>query len=214
MGKVKIEQINKAAAWILWQIEPDTNADEMLSELYLSEGQFFEYKQITNHQKKVEWLSARIALNQLLQQIGLEPQYLIKNQRGKPFLPSINHHISLAHSYPMSVAIYNTRKAIGIDIELVQPKLLKVKNKFLSLSEQEIVQDDLDKLCIYWCAKESLYKAYGQGKLIFKEHIQIEPASSWSDEGKLTGQILFSQKQLSFQLKYQKVGHFYVCYNY
>jgi len=45
----------------------------------------------------------------------------------------------------------------------------------LSNPERLHAGDDLSKMCIYWCAKESLYKWYGKKNLSFKDNIFIEP---------------------------------------
>src|SRR3712207_8655610 len=35
-------------------------------------------------------------------------------------------------------------------------------------------QNNLEKLCIYWCAKETLYKVHSEKQLDFRKNIKIE----------------------------------------
>jgi hypothetical protein len=48
--------------------------------------------------------------------------------------------------------------------------------------------NNLKKLCVYWCAKEAMYKIYGKRSLIFTEQILIKPFSL-ANEGSLEGSI-------------------------
>jgi 4'-phosphopantetheinyl transferase len=83
--------------------------------------------------------------------------------------------VSLSHTSNYAVAIVSLEEEVGIDIEKISNKLSRVSHKFLSEPERLHAGNDLLKMCIYWCAKESLYKWYGKKNLSFKENIFIEP---------------------------------------
>jgi 4'-phosphopantetheinyl transferase EntD len=64
-------------------------------------------------------------------------------------------------------------RSVGIDVERVAEKLVRIAPKFLSESEKQHGQTDLKRLCTYWCAKEALYKLHGTRQLSFKDEINI-----------------------------------------
>ena len=83
-------------------------------------------------------------------------------------------HISLAHSSDYALVAFSEQYPIGIDIQWPCQKLLHVKRKFLNDNESQQSGSDLEKLCIYWCAKEALYKMQGGRGLSLKDDICIE----------------------------------------
>lgn len=107
---------------------------------------------------------------------------------GAPFLFGLTARISVTHTgHLLAVATlpktpeadlsrFNTRTALGIDAEsLDRTQVLKVRDKFLSDSEKEIVgADDLEANIIAWTAKEALYKATLTEGLDFRNAIVIE----------------------------------------
>lgn len=107
---------------------------------------------------------------------------------GAPFLFGLTARISVTHTgHLLAVATlpktpeadlsrFNTRTALGIDAEsLDRTQVLKVRDKFLSDSEKEIVgADDLEANIIAWTAKEALYKAALTEGLDFRNAIVIE----------------------------------------
>jgi phosphopantetheinyl transferase len=66
-------------------------------------------------------------------------------------------------------------KPVGIDLEQPRPKLLTVMRRVLTDDEWLDGANNLLKLCVYWCAKEALYKIYGKRSLVFTEQILIKP---------------------------------------
>ena len=71
---------------------------------------------------------------------------------------------------------FNPRTAMGIDAErLDRSQVVKVRDKFLSDAEKELVpEDDLEKNIIAWTCKEAIYKAGMTEGVDFKEGISIE----------------------------------------
>ena len=92
---------------------------------------------------------------------------------GAPFLFGETTRISITHAnHLLAVASlprtpeadlskFAPRTAMGIDAErLDREQVLKVRGKFLSETEQELIPaDDIEKNIIAWTAKEALYKA-------------------------------------------------------
>jgi 4'-phosphopantetheinyl transferase EntD len=70
-------------------------------------------------------------------------------------------------------AAIHLHKPLGIDLEKITERLHIIKHKFLTDSERENANDELEKLCIYWSAKESLYKLYGKRGVHFQKELLV-----------------------------------------
>ena len=208
MPLIKIEQINPEAFWAIWLI--DESAEDLYSRISCSDQENDEYALIHNEVKKLEWLSARNALNEILNNLDISANS-IKDGYGKPHLDN-EHFISLAHSYPFAAAILNKRKPVGIDIEKVQDKLLKVVPKFLNPREIDSLNLNIEKACVYWTAKETLYKIYGKKKLSFKENLFVKNFQL-QNKGNTMGSIITDSHHSSHTLHYFKFDNYFICFN-
>lgn len=164
----KIESMGPQRAWGLWFIseeEPDL--------AYLSYESCPE--DIVHPQKRLEYLAGRALIKTLVESVALPYEGLRKDEFGKPFLKVHPHFISLSHSYPYVAAQIDPEQPVGIDVEQVKEKLRQVGPRILSSDEYRDGDDNLTKLCIYWCAKEALYKVHGKRNLLFTDHLRIAP---------------------------------------
>lgn len=160
-----------AGSWALWQLEETEN--ELLQQLNTSCFPQEELQKIRVTQRRLEWLGCRLALQALLPDVaGI---CLQKNSLGRPFLATSGLHVSLSHAHPFAAAAVHPSRPVGIDVEKPRAQLLRIKHKFLSQQEQELVGEDLEQLCLWWAAKEALYKLNGQPGLIFAEDMRIAP---------------------------------------
>jgi phosphopantetheinyl transferase (holo-ACP synthase) len=77
---------------------------------------------------------------------------------------------------------------VGVDIELITPRINRVAEKFLNEGEMHFFNEDYvlfleqwgmkgrmqqEFLTLIWSAKEALFKWYGLGELDFKRHMQL-----------------------------------------
>ncbi len=177
----KIETTGPESVWGLWQIteeEPDLS--------YAS----FETcpDEIIHPQKRLEYLAGRALMKALTEAIGLTYEGVRKDEFGKPFLKSYPHQISLSHSYPYVAAQVDRNRSVGIDVEQIKEKLRQVGPRILSARELADADDSLVKLCIYWCAKEALYKIHGKRNVLFGDHLLVEPFAL-AESGSLRARI-------------------------
>src|SRR5690606_10777059 len=100
-----------------------------------------------------------------------------KDDCGKPHLLNCKYHMSMSHSNGFAAVILNKNESVGIDIEQVHEKIRRIEKKFLSDEEKLAASDNLEMLCMYWSAKEVLYKIYGRKKLELKKDLFIHPFS-------------------------------------
>jgi len=195
-----IETLEKARAWALWKIEESEPDLSFLS---------FEScpDDIVHPQKRLEWLAGRALIRALTEHIGLSYEGLTKDEFGKPFLKEHPHAISLSHSYPYVAAQIDKSQLVGIDVEQVKEKLHQVGPRILSPEEFADAQGDAVKLCIYWCAKESMYKIYGKRNLLFSDHLRIQPFVRTS-AGTIVGEIDVPPTKMKVQLGYRVTSEY------
>lgn len=156
---------------------------------------------ITNTQKRLEYAAGRVVVKELLSLFSYTFQGISKNEFGKPFLLNCPYHISLSHSFPYVAGIIDTKKDVGIDIEQAKLKLTKIASRVFNDIEVTSAGNDVNKLCVLWCAKEALIKLYGKKDLILREELHIEPFVL-SDIGDLNGSITKINHEKSYSLKY------------
>jgi 4'-phosphopantetheinyl transferase len=126
--------------------------------------------------RRQQWLGGRLLAYTLLQQLlPASSSLLVAEQGEKPYFDLPGVHLSISHTRQQVVVILSASLPVGIDIEPISPKVLRVKDKFLTAAEQQATGGDLHKTLIYWCAKETLYKLHGRRQLLFKEHIRTQP---------------------------------------
>ncbi len=192
-------------AYLLWRIiEPEK---VLLEGTSLTPSEQDVYQKITHPHRKKEWLASRKGLKALLTELGYEYTGLHKDVWGKPYLAGSNVYISIAHCANFAFIAMDRTCQIGIDIQQPHEKLQKVKEKVFNKEEIEDAGNDLEKLCIYWCAKEAIYKAYGGKNLSFKQDVNIRKFAK-SIQGSLQGKA----RSKLFTLHYSFFeGHVLAC---
>jgi len=194
MPLTKIEPIGEGKAWGLWFI---TESEPDLSFLSFESCP----DEVIHPQKRLEWLAGRALVKTLVEMVGLEYEGIRKDEFGKPFLKKHAHSISLSHSFPFVAAQIDVEQSVGIDVEQVKEKLKQVGPRVLGPEEVADAGNDLVKLCIYWCAKEALYKIHGRRNLLFSDHLRIKPFTL-ATAGALSGIIDLPESKVNVRLGY------------
>lgn len=133
------------------------------------------------------------------------------DNKGKPYLFNESRHISISHSHDKLAIIINEKESTGIDIELIRDKVLKIKHKFLTNEELLEANDDVEKMLIYWAAKETLYKIYGLKEVDFIAHLFVKPFTKHK-LGTIIGNINLPNFKESFELNYQLIEDYVLVY--
>lgn len=128
------------------------------------------YRSISNLNRKFEWLSIR----SLLMDIG-NTSDIEYDEHGKPHFKGSDAHLSISHSTnSIAVSIHNT-SAHGIDLQHLNPKIRRIKNKFLVGSELELIDtNNIEELSVLWSMKEALFKLNGKKDIFLKQNIRID----------------------------------------
>ena len=133
--------------------------------------------------RKIEWLQVRALLNEIFKQ-KIEIAY---KSNGQPYLR--NHpesEISISHSKTIVTVALSKGFQIGVDVELIHPRLLKIADRFLNPTEFvyfnsfTTIIEKIQFLTIVWSAKEALYKIIGT-VVDYKNDIRVREFSLEQD---------------------------------
>lgn len=132
-----------------------------------------ELKKISHPEKRIEYLASRVLVKLLCAEAQVSFSGIFKDEHHKPYLIGDCGHISISHTEHYCAAAYHPKNAVGVDIQMITPKLHLVAKKFLNTSELKLLQNDTSKLCLAWCAKEAVYKHVGIKGVSLRNQISI-----------------------------------------
>lgn len=148
---------------------------------------------VTHPHKRLQHLAGRYLLKHLQPDFPFDSIRIESSK--KPVLPENQFHFSISHCGDYAAAIISEGKLVGIDVELITPKIEKIKNKFLNSHELELLQENqvsennIELITLLWSAKEALYKWYGKGSISFKKNLPIKQIFFKKDSGLLKAQF-------------------------
>ncbi|MBC7921817.1 MAG: 4'-phosphopantetheinyl transferase superfamily protein [Ferruginibacter sp.] len=211
MPLVRWERVDAACHWALWEVR-ETAAD--LREILQPPALDLAYLRAIRHEhKQQEWLASRLAARQLVRDWGECYRGIFKDGYDKPLLRELDFRISLSHSGGYGAAILHRSAQVGIDIEYPKEKLRNVQHRFLSEDELADAGNSPEKLSIYWCAKEVLYKLHPRKQLSFRENLRIRPFDA-RESGRLRGRITADHRVQEYEIAYERHGSLTIAYGY
>lgn len=176
------------------------------NEVDLQEADINRYSTIQNSKRKNEFLGVRNLKNQY--DSKLEIKYL---SNGKPVIENGSEHISISHSknyVAFAVAPYK----IGIDIEEIHERILKVQGRFLNQSEFELFNSNsLIDLTIAWCAKEALFKLNDDSGIDFKTDLIIK---NWDKNSTILAVMKQNSQWIEVNLHFEIKDNLVLCFNF
>ncbi len=125
-------------------------------------------EKLTIEKRKQEFLQARVIRDQIADETEI-----IYNEDGKPFLKDNSQFISISHSENY-IGIVCAPFNIGMDIEEVNERIHKIKNRFLNEQEIESFGKDTLSLTIAWTIKEALFKLNDRKGIDFRKELLIK----------------------------------------
>lgn len=98
-------------------------------------------------------------------------------------------YVSLSHTLGMAGAIFHREFPVGIDMDLIRGKILKIGKRFLDPKELDFLEQDPLHYTMAWSAKESIFKCQGKRGVSFRDNILLEPFDKNSNliKGKIRG---------------------------
>lgn len=115
----------------------------------------------------------KIAIRVLLKTILGEEQNIVYNEAGRPFLHGKDLHVSISHTNGFVAIALNKANEVGLDIEYISDKILRVKERIVSDAEYIDLSQELTHLLLHWCAKESMFKVMDSEGVDYIDHMYI-----------------------------------------
>ena len=173
MPLVYQQNINETTKLAVWQISEPAS---------FFSGEGIIYREIAHPQKRLQHLAGRYLLREVFPDFPYE--HLDITASNKPFLKNGQYQFSISHGRDFVAVIVSKDHQVGIDIELVHPKINSISHKFLNESEEQLLaklpiqagSGNFTKemvLTLVWSVKEAMFKWYGKGAVDFKKHLNI-----------------------------------------
>ena len=161
---------------VIWEI--NESLQDLDSKVVLSE-----YSIKLLNQKKSEIQKKQfLAIRNIFKLLSIEDNEVQYDQVGKPIF-SQNKILSISHSGNYATVIISD-KPVGIDIEKISDKAMKIKQKFLHIELNYPLELNNKISLVYWNIKESIYKAVGITGIDFKKNILAPPLDTTSSKCK------------------------------
>lgn len=159
-------------------------------------------KQHVSHPyKRLQHLAGRMLLPELFEDFPLE-EIMIADTR-KPFLENEKYHFSISHCGNFAAAIASTDSRVGVDLEMVTPRLKAISGKFLTEGEkkyldqwEELSSLYLQMLTIIWCSKEAIFKWHGEGNLDFRRSMMLDGAITFLPDRWISVPFLLKKQEV------------------
>ena len=178
-----------------------TNVDE---NSWMFEKEQVELKNIRSLKRKNEYTGVRQLRNKLIPK-----NEIYYNSTGKPFLGIGNGHISVSHSV-QSICLGLSDIPLGIDLEKIDKRILKVRSKYVNNEEKKFYEfDSLEELTILWTIKECLYKLHDIKGLSFKNDLRVISRNS----NEHCFEVKDDNGNHKHLLRHEKIGNEILTYN-
>jgi phosphopantetheinyl transferase len=197
------QNINESEHLAIWSIT------EPLS--FFEEGMTMEVT-IQNEERKIQHLAVRLLFSLMMPEANMND--LVMADNGKPYLKGVPFHFSFSHCKGYAACAVSDHFPIGIDIEIIHPRIAKVAHKFLNDTEKAMLvnlneEEALKQLAFFWAAKEAMYKKHEQLGIDFARDFNILALTNL-DRGMVSAQINHKGIVNSVQLDYH-YGQDYIC---
>ena len=196
------QNINETAHLAIWSIQEPASFFETDVQLAVP---------IANEERRIQHLAVRLLFKLMMPAADLNQ--LVMADNGKPYLIGLPFHFSFSHCKGYAACAVDD-KPIGIDIEIIHPRIAKVAHKFLNDSEKAMIanlvqEDQLNQLAFLWAAKEAMYKKYEQLGIDFAKDFNILELTK-GDRGTIPAAIVHKGNKIDLGLDYH-FGADYVC---
>ncbi len=152
---------------VTWEINESLH--DLESKVILSEDSL----KLLNQKKSEIHKKQFLAIRNIFKFLCFEDKDLKYDKSGKPIF-SKNKKLSISHSGNYAAVIISSH-SVGIDIEKINNKAIKIKDKFLDIELNYPQELNNQISLVYWNIKESIYKAVGIAAIDFKKNILALP---------------------------------------
>ena len=188
----------------LWKITEDFTT--LLNAVSLKKDSLERLKEMKSESHQKGFLAVRM----LLQNSNYTDFDLVYDKSGKPNLQN-GKSISISHSHLFS-ALVVSNVAVGLDIEQLKTKTLKIAPRFMDVSHLTNLsqEEKIKKATVVWGIKESIFKLKNEKGISFPNHI-FEKDFAFEDKT-TTATLQFNQKEDRFKVVFDSVeDYIFVC---
>ncbi len=181
----------------IWKVTE--NISELLKLLQQKEFYLSGLRRFSTEKRQKEWLAARL----LVEMFCGKDKIIGYNEKGKPYLTDHSYYISISHTKDYVCLIAHPAQEVGIDIEQINNKVCRLKERFLHQNELNRIDNanEMIHLLLHWSAKEVLFKMMNKQGVDFSEHLIINPFTPQAS-GNFSGQELKTKEQKEYLFEY------------
>ncbi|HNU87135.1 MAG TPA: 4'-phosphopantetheinyl transferase superfamily protein [Ferruginibacter sp.] len=179
MPLVYQQNINATTKIAVWHI--NESEDFFLAQVPLQ-------KNISHWHKRLQHLAGRLLLKEMYP--GFPVNLIQIADTKKPYLEDEPFHFSISHCGDYAAALVSKEYRVGVDVELVNDKILQIQKKFMSEGEKKMFNEqgsmnNVQYATLCWSVKESVFKWWGKGSVDFKRGMVLQSIQGDHTEGKL-----------------------------
>jgi len=202
-------RVDDNTEFALWKIEEE--ATELYNKLQLDSHEKAYFEKISKSKRHLHWLGTRVLLRTMLR----TDEYIDckVDVHGKPYLVNLPYHISFSHSFNYAAVMLSRNAPVGIDIELVKEKVERIAEKFMRPAEMNFIEEahKIEHLYVCWCAKEAIYKCYGQKEVSFADNILLQPFE-FAKAGTLQARLNKGEVDINYKVEYLQYEDYMIGY--
>ena len=152
---------------VIWEI--NESRQNLESKVVLSEYSL----KLLNQKKSAIQKKQFLALRNIFKLLSIKDNEVKYDKVGKPIF-SQNKALSISHSGNYAAVIMSDH-SVGIDIETINDRILKIKSKYLETELNYPMELNSETSLVYWNIKESIFKAVDKSGIDFKKNILVPP---------------------------------------
>ena len=197
---------NSATQIYVWKITE--TFEDLFDSINLTDISLLRLNTMRSGLHQLGFLSVRM----LLLEAGYSDADLQYLNDGKPILID-NKYISISHShYFSSIAISDY--PIGIDIEIVKDKILKIAPRFMNTNHLKNLSEinAIKKATVVWGIKESIFKIKNEKGISFLDHIE-EDEFDLRDK-KATAILDFENQKEFFRFEFEEIEDYMIVWGF
>jgi len=209
MALVYLRELDSKTRFAIWRIEE--TAEELIGSVQLNGREKAFVQGLNKGKRTLHWLATRVLLRQMLN----TTEYIDcpSDENGKPYLANFPQRISLTHSYEYAAVMMSDDREVGIDLEIIKPKITRIADKFMKPDELDLIHPDtrIEQLYACWCAKEAVYKLQGNKGVSFKDDMTVHPFD-YQDQGVLLLDLNSPVRKDTFKVYYERFNEYMLGY--
>ncbi|MDQ3071978.1 MAG: 4'-phosphopantetheinyl transferase superfamily protein [Bacteroidota bacterium] len=192
----------------IWQVTE--SPEELKWGLQWGNEDIKKFRAIQDQERSMHWLGSRVLLRKMLDTAKFID--LQVDEYGKPYITNMDINLSISHSGDRVAIMLSDRKC-GIDLQHIEKRIIAISHKFISDHEREDLDEPhlIEKMYVFWCGKEALYKLHGKRKLDFRQNLYLYPFE-WKNKGVVMGEIKKEGYFKSVDIHYQTLDDYLLAY--